>query len=372
MNSKQLWNRRAQLVEAMNAAATEERMDDALRIEGQIAALDERIADALEQEEQARNAAAAGTINREHATLGERLFGARDAFTGIEPGFSVAVPLRDAASSLPTPQIYHRELPALVAPPAGFLATLAHGTTDGDEHFFQIPTLTNNAAGWSSGNKAESAIAWTDDVAHIETIAHWIPINKQTARRYGQLESLTSGALMLGLDLKCNYLSLRGSNSSGIKGIMNYSGVLSHTMASGKNIKDTIWTMKRKVRVACGIEPNYVALSPFAIEEMAQAKDEIGNYLFPELEKGGTVCGLEIVEDVNMTNSSTHKEEALVYYSGGATWNVADPQEVTVGLTGNQLIQNAYTLLAELTADLRVDMPQAFCKCTDLGLTVES
>lgn len=372
MNSKQLWNKRAQLVEAMNAAATEERMDDALRIEGQIAALDERIADALEQEEQARNAAAAGAINKEHATLGKLLFGARDAFTGIEPGFSKAVPLRDAASSLPTPQVYHRELQGPVAPPTGFLATLAHGTTDGDEHFFQIPTLTNNAAGWSSGNKAESAIAWEDDVAHIETIAHWIPINKQTARRYGQLESITGGALMLGLDLKCDALSLRGANSSGIKGIMVYSGVLSHTMVSGANIKDTIWTMKRKVRVACGIEPDHVAISPYAFEVLAQSKDEVGRYLFPELENGGTICGLEVVQDVNMTNSSTSKEEALVYYSGGATWNVADPQEVTVGLTGNQFIQNAYTLLAELTADLRVDMPQAFCKCTDLGLTVES
>ena len=65
-------------------------------------------------------------------------------------------------------------------------------------------------------------------------------------------------------------------------------------------------------------------------------------------------------------------ESALVYYAGGASWDIADPQEVTVGLINSQLIQNEYTILAELTAALRVDMPAAFCYCGNLGIEVEA
>ena len=43
-----------------------------------------------------------------------------------------------------------------------------------------------------------------------------------------------------------------------------------------------------------------------------------------------------------------------------------------MGLTGSQFIQNAYTLLAELTACLRVDNPAAFCYCDDLGIVAEA
>lgn len=380
MNSKELWNKRQALVESMNAAATAEDMAEAHRLEGELRALDQTIAMVVEEEDEARNAAAVSPVAAKDATLAEHLFGARASFEGVEPGFKATAPIEAAVSGLPTPQIYKRDLQGPVAPPTGFLGTLLKGVTDGDEHFFKVPVLTNNAAGWTTGNKPESALAWTEGVAHIETIAHWIPIKKQTANRYAQLESLVSGALMLGLDLRCNEYALRGTNTSGIVGVTNTTGILSHTLrpaAAKKNLRDEIQTMKRKVRVATGIAPNHVCLSPYAIEELNQAKDEDGRYLFDEVQNGGTILGLTVVEDVNMTyttgsgDSATTKETALVYYNGGASWDIADPQEVTIGLTNSQFIQNEYTLLAELTAALRVDNPAAFCYCADLGLTVE-
>ena len=380
MNSKQLWNKRTALVTAMNEAATTDNMDEAHRLEGEIRALDAMIAQVIDEEDEARAAMASNPIVSEKATLGEKLFGAKASFEGINIGFKANVSVKDAVSGLPTPQIYRRDLPSPVAPPTGFLATLPKGTTDGDEHFFKTPVLTNNAAGWTSGNKPESALEWSDAVAHIETIAHWIPIKKQTARRYGQLEGIVSNSLMLGLDLKCNALSLRGSNSSGIVGVTNTTGILTHTLraaSAGKNLKDELVTMARKVRVASGIAAGYVCLSPYAIEELAQLKDDEGRYLFPDIKNGGTIGGMTVVEDVNMTyttgtgNNAVTKESALVYYAGGASWDIADNEEVTIGLVDKQLIQNEYTMLAELTAALRVDMPAAFCYCSDLGLTAE-
>ncbi len=376
MNSKQLWNKRTQLVAAMNEAAKADNMDEAHRLEGEVRALDLVIAEVIDEEDAARAAQASHTITAENATLGEKLFGAKAQFKGVHPGFKAFAPVKDAVSGLPTPQIYKRDLPSPIAPPTGFLGTLPKGTTDGDEHFFKTPVLTNAAAGWTSGDKPESALKWAEGTALIETIAHWIPIKKQTANRYSQLESIVANSLMLGLDLKCNEYALRGSNSSGIIGVTNTAGILTHTIraaSAGKNLKDEFQTMARKVRVASGIAAGYVCISPYAIEELSQLKDKEGRYLFPDISNGGTVAGLRVVEDVNMTytNGSETKETALVYYAGGASWDIADPQEVAIGLTNSQFIQNEYTVLAELTAALRVDMPAAFCYCSDLGLTAE-
>lgn len=374
MNSKQLWNKRTQLVAAMNEAATADNMDEAHRLEGEVRALDVMIAEVIDEEDNARAAQASHVLAGENATFAEKLFGAKAEFKGIHPGFKGAAPVKDAVSGLPTPQIYKRDLPSPIAPPTGFLGTLPKGTTDGDEHFFKTPVLTNAAKGWTSGNKPESALEWTEGTALIETIAHWIPIKKQTANRYSQLESIVANSLMLGLDLKCNEYALRGSNSSGIIGVTNTTGILTHTVrGEDKNLKDEFQTMARKVRVASGIAAGYVCISPYAIEELSQLKDKEGRYLFPDISNGGTVAGLRVVEDVNMTYTSegSTKETALVYYAGGASWDIADPQEVTIGLTNSQFIQNEYTVLAELTAALRVDMPAAFCYCADLGLKTE-
>lgn len=373
MNSKQLWNKRTQLVAAMNEAAKGDNMDEAHRLEGEIRALDAVIADVIDEEDGARAAQASHTVAGEGATLGEKLFGAKAQFGGIHAGFKASAPVRDAVSGLKTPQIWKADLQGPAAPPTGFLATIAHGTTDGDEHFFQTPVLTNKAAGWTTGNKPESSLEWKEAVANLETVAHWIPIKKQTANRFSQLESIVANSLMLGLDIKADEYALRGSNSSGIVGVANTPGILTHTKEEGKNLKDTLAAMKRKVRVATGIAPNYVCLSPYAIEELSEEKDTTGRYLFPEIANGGTICGLTVVEDVNMTvvSEGTSKETTLVYYGGGASWDIADPQEVTIGLTNSQFIQNEYTVLAELTAALRVDTPAAFCYCSDLGIKAE-
>ena len=369
--SKQLWNERATLVKAIDEAVIADNLDEARRCEGELRALDRQIEDTISFEDDERARAAKNPVGSEKQTFGEKVLGAENAFRGIDVGFEAKVDIKDAVSGLDTPQIYKRDLPGPVAPPTGFLSTLPKGKTDGDEHFFLTPELTNNAATWTSGNKPESAIEWEEATAPIETVAHHMPILKQTARRYKQLENIIGSSLMLGLDLVADYKALRGKNSNGITGVTETDGILLHTMQQGKNIKDTIQTMARKVRVSSGLAANYVCLSPRAIEELQQTKDEEGRYLFPDIANGGKVNGLTIVEDINMTTADG-KETALVYYAQGASWDIADQEEVTVGLVGNQFIQNAYTLLAEFTAALAVQIPAAFCYCGDLGIAADA
>ena len=76
---------------------------------------------------------------------------------------------------------------------------------------------------------------------------------------------------------------------------------------------------------------------------------------------------MTIVEDENVVVSTTSEgttttaDYMMVYFSGGCSLNVADEDQVDVGLIANQFIQNAYTLLAEGTYALKVPFPKAFC-----------
>lgn len=304
----------------------------------------------------------------------ELILGPRDSFNGLTEGWRTTVNMADlraatyaahnAVSGLGTPQIYSTDLPQPFAVPMGFIDTIPQGQTDGDEHYFQAPTFTNAAAGWASGDKPESSLEWLQVVAHIETIAHHMPILKQTARRYRQLENTVAGALLLGLAVRKDAYAVLGSNSSGIVGALNQSGILSYTAAADdENIYDMAVEMKAKVRLACGFTPDCVAMPSTLAARLKKAKGEDGHYLYPEIVQGGRLDGMRIIEDENVatTSGATTTPGMLVYFSGGCSWNTADPDTLDIGLTGNQFIQNAYTLLAEGTYAFKMPFPKAFC-----------
>ena len=367
--SKQLWNERAALVQAMNEAVVADNLDEARRLEGEIRALDRQIEDTVNFEDEERARAATNPVDGEKASIGEKLFGPKASFRGIEPGFKATFNPKDGVSGLDTPQIYKYDLPSPVEPIANFLATLPKGKTNGDEHYFMRPVFTNNAATWTQGNKPESAIEWTEDTAHIEVIAHQMPILKQTARRYGQLENIVSGSLMMGLDMVCDEKALRGDNENGIVGVTNRDGVLLHTLIEGENIVDTVLHMALKVRIASHLLPKYVCLSPRAAFLVLQIKDKNDRKIYSSLAEA--FPGMTVVEDENMTTADG-KESVLVYNTTGTRWDVADEGSVEIGLVDKQFIQNAYTMLAETSAALPMEIPSAFCYCGDLGIAADA
>lgn len=348
-----------------------EQLEDAYKAEGKLAQLREDMAHAvkaLEEENKAMKASVAEVVEDEAPkSLFAQAFGDEKDFAGLQPGMT-GTAFFNAATVLPMPKTTSTELPEYIKAPTNFLDTLPKGTADGAEQFFTAPVLTNNAAEWVSGDKPESALEWGENTANPGTVAHWIPIHKQMVRRYKVLEQRTGSALLAGVDMKADALAIRGDNPNGIVGVVNTTGILTHTMdtADKKNLRDNLVMMANKVRIASGYQATHVALSPNAIEALQFAKDANDNYLFPDLKAGGTIAGMTVVEDINMTAEG--KETALVYYNGGAEWKVADALELEVGTTDKQFIQNAYTLLAEETALLRVDVPAAFAYCADLGL----
>ena len=352
-----------------------EQMEDAYKAEGKLAQLREDMASAVKAMEAENAALKAQQIAEPEAERGmfAQAFGDEADFQGLQPGMR-GTAVMDAAWATDNPVSTDTDLPAWRKAPSNFLDTLPKGTANGDEKYFVTPALDNAAAIWNigDGDKPESELEWTEATAHMDTIAHWIPIHKTMARRYDTLDERTRGALMDGLEFKADAIALRASEQDGIVGVVNTAGIIEHTLDTtiGINLRDNLVTMARKARVASGYAPNYVCLSPYAIERLSFMKDSTGNYLFPDLRAGGTIAGMTVVEDVNMTAGG--KETALVYYNRAAEWKTAGGIELTVGTVNKQFIQNAYTLLAETDALLRVDIPAAFAYCADIGLAPES
>jgi len=314
--------------------------------------------------------------------LAHELFGPRASFTGIEPGWSARIPLakarmamhaaRNAVSGLSTPQIYSTELMGAAAPPMGFIDTIPHFPTDGDEHYYKQPALTNGAATWTSGNKAETTIAWSDATALLEVIAHQVPIAKQSVRRYRTLESTVAGILLLGLAMAKDAHAVAGTNSSGIVGAINQTGVQTYTLqTTGEmadcNPYDVAVEQKRLIRVNSGLTPDCVAMPSTVATFLKKAKGTDGHYMYPEIVNEGKLDGMKIVEDENLAitttsgGSTTTTNYQMCYFSGACSFGTADEDEVSIGLIDKQFIQNAYTLLAEGTHSFKMPIPKGFC-----------
>lgn len=342
-----------------------EQMQDAYKAEGKLSQLREDMASAVKAME-AENAAlkAAPVADEAPKSIFAQAFGSEADFRGIEPGMHGKA-IMDAAWTTNNPISTDTDLPRQPFTPMGFLGTLPKGRAEGDEKYFVAGGYSNAADEWTTGNKPESEIEWQDVTAHLSTIAHWIPIHKLMAKRYGTLEERTADMIRTGLRQKADELALFGNNSNGIVGITNITGVQTYTAVQTDNLYETIVKMAGKVREQ-GFAPNCVALHPEAVTALSLLKDN-NNYLFPNLRAGGTIAGLTVVEDANLlVDQSNNTLGAIVYYNGGAVWKTADEIELTVGTTDKQFIQNAYTLLGETTALLRVDQPLAFCYCADV------
>ena len=302
-------------------------------------------------------------------TFIERVLGPKDSFTELTPGWKVTVDTAYAPSALPIPEKYDTNLPGAVRLPAGIVSTLPTARTNEAEHYFQQPAFDNKAAAWTSGNKAQSGLEWPLAVANLETIAHYIPVPKLAVRRYRNLESTISGALLMGLEQVKDAHVVLGSNASGIVGLANQTGIQTYTKGQTENIYDIVVKMAAKVRVKSGFAPDCVAMPTSIFADIKTAKGTDGHYLYPEIVQNGTIDGLRIVIDENLAvaSGSTITNGIMVYFSGAAQFLVADPDEVTIGLTDKQFIQNAYTLLAEGTYALKVPIPAGFCYCSSVS-----
>lgn len=375
MNSRQIFAVIADLEAKQVKAVADGDADAALRLDGEIKARKADLEMALEAEDALRTNSK--PIKAEAPkTRAERIFGAKDSFKGVEAGFATRI--EASITGLSTPETTDTSLEKVAKKPVGFINTLPESTTNASETYYEEPAFTNAAAGWVSGDKPESDLEYASATANLETVAHWIPIKKQQANRFEDLEDVVEDALLVGLDMKNDYIALRGNDLNGIVGITENASIQTFTytatmQSDGVNIKDVIGRMATKVRIQSGMPATHVCLSPNAIQALQEAKDDNGNYLFPDISRFGTIDGLQIVEDVNMQivdltdpDNPVVTESCLVYYNRAARVKMADDKQISIGLVNKQFIQNEYTMLAECTWLLKVSKPKGFCYCDDL------
>ena len=364
MNAIQIIDRINQVREQAAQAASEGRTEDALRLGGQLDELNAQLEDAIRREDAARavaNTLGGATPEWRPRNVAQAFLGPRDQFAGVrlvpEDGLTN---ITDAVSGLPTPIETDRDIPALQLLSAGFVDSLAKGRTDGDIRYMQAGTYTNAAAAWTEGtNKPESSYTWVEQTAHMQIIAHQTPVSVFALKHYGQLESVITNELMVGLRNAEDVAALFANNANtGIVGVTQTADA--YTPATNDNLYDTIVKMKARSLANTGIAPTHVAVAPEVATALELLKTNGGEYL--RLYQGGRIAGLEVVEDVNLsvTVQSTTSAGILVYNANAATWFTAEENEVLMGVIDKQFIQNARTMLAEGEHALKVTHPKSF------------
>lgn len=362
MNAMQIHDRIKDLREQASKAAAEDRTEDAIRLGGQIDELNVQLENALRDEDEARNVAKPVASEPKWApkNVAQAFLGPRDQFTGVKTVKDGELSnITDAVSGLPTPIETDRDIPALQRLSAGFVDSLAKGRTDGDIRYMQAGTYTNAAAAWTTGNKPESSYTWAEQTAHMQIIAHQTPVSVFALKHYGQLESVITNELMVGLRNAEDVAALFANNANtGIVGVTQTADP--YTKVAADTLYDTIVKMKAKSLANTGIAPTHVAVAPEVATALELLKTNSGEYL--RLYQGGRIAGLEVVEDVNLsvTVESTTSAGILVYNANAATWFTAEENEVLMGVIDKQFIQNQRTMLAEGEHALKVTHPKSF------------
>lgn len=263
---------------------------------------------------------------------------------------------------------------------------LINGTTTSDAIvFFRELLFTNNAAGVPQAThtaaasetpanasvKPESAITFEQDTAPVVTIAHWIPITRQTLQDAGQLQTYVEQRLLDGLRLVESDQLLNGTGTNDLEGLLPTTGVqdLNAAYFLGAPVADAgtdnenfnrIRRAKTLIRTVGRAVPNFVVINPADLEQFDTATDANEQY-FGAGPYGGSnparLWGLRVVEDENIAENTALVGDGRM----AAVWDRMQSQ-ILIDTIDDQFIRNMLTILAEERLALTVFRPAAFAE----------
>lgn len=366
LNSKQLWQERARLEDEQRKAADDGDKDKALIIQGHIEQLDLTLGHVIDMENELRNAPKPQPVR---ASFAERVFGSRDEFHGVEIGFKASAEriLNDASVvTVGAPTEIELELPAKPETPfETFASTLLETPAAGSVTYKQRSTQTGEPDTWggvtdgNSATKSRVLYSYKDAVANKETIAGYVPLSKDSLADYDELLDIANHDLLLDLDMKTNKKYWNGSSSTGIKGIVNTTGIQTFTTGMSGIYYDAIRKMRTLVMKNGSAIPTHVAVSPEIKEAIDLYKTATGLY---QTLGGNVYWGMAVVEDPDCPG-------ILVYDSFAARRRaIHGGVSVEIGYYNDQFIKNELSILAEHTKALQVRRPDGFCYATKTDL----
>lgn len=289
------------------------------------------------------------------------------------------------SASMLLPQV----LPTIFRPaeqPLTLRDVLSSITTQSDAVIVMSETsFTNNAtevaeatatsgSGFTAAAKPESALAFSEVSFPIQTIAHWIPITRQTLQDLPQLESYINDRLITGLKRRENTEFLSGNGTApNIRGLLNTSGiqVLDDAPTTGyftvNPVRDAGQKNENLNRVLRGIQkimwtglanPTFLTMHPTDYEAFLTTTNSQQNYLFggPAAGRQATLWGLPVVQEPGLAAGT-------VVVGDGTMAAVADRQDATIYVADQHadfFTHNILVILAEERVGLVVYRPAAF------------
>ena len=260
---------------------------------------------------------------------------------------------------------------------------LLNGTTTSDAiTFIRELLFTNAAAGvaeasasdGATGLKPESALTFEQDSASVKTIAHHIPITRQTLDDVAQMQTYVEGRMIDGLKLEESDQLLNGGGSADLTGILQTSNVqaLDATYFAATPVVNSgepqenfnrIMRAKAKVRSTGRAKATFAVLNPSDLEVMITLGNQMGNYYgagpFSNGANNTNLWGLRVVEDENIAAGTSLVGDGRY----AAVWDRMQAQ-IFIDTINDQFIRNMLTILAEERLALTVFRPTAFAKVT--------
>lgn len=263
-------------------------------------------------------------------------------------------------------------------------SVLINGTTTSDAiTFIRENVFTNSAAGVPEAThtsaadetpvnasvKPESALTFEQVTAPVVTIAHWIPITRQTLQDATQLQSYVENRLIEGLKLEEADQLLNGTGAPDLTGILQTANVqdLDNTYFSGAAVADAgqnnedfnrILRARRLIRTTGRARANFVVLNPTDHERMITLTDGDKQYFGAGPFGNAAVTslwGMRVVEDEAMTAGFCLVGDGRM----AAVWDRMQSQ-IFIDTIDDQFIRNMLTILAEERVALTVFRPVAF------------
>jgi HK97 family phage major capsid protein len=285
-----------------------------------------------------------------------------------------------ATGAFPADLIQPQQVPGIfrgIEPPLNVRDVLINGQTTSDAIVYFRELLFTNAAvevaqatTTSNGAKPESAITFEQATAPVVTIAHWVPITRQTLQDAAQMETYVNQRLLAGLARREDAQLLNGDGTgANMTGLLATSGIqaadAAYFTANGVNDPGTdneninrIRRAKTLVRVVGQAVPTFVVLNPYDIEAFETFTDADRQYLMggPYGTPLRPMWGLRVVESENIAEGTALVGDGTM----AAVWDRMQAALYTTDSHSDFFIRNILVILAEERLALTVFRPAAF------------
>jgi HK97 family phage major capsid protein len=261
-------------------------------------------------------------------------------------------------------------------------AALGSGRTTSDNVTVLQENVFTNAAvevaeatATNEGAKPESAITFTEVTFPVRTVAHWIPITRQTLEDLPMMESYVDQRLRDGLERRIDNQLINGDGTApNISGLLDQSGLTTadaaYFAANAVNDAGTdnenlnrIRRAKRLVMTTGDATATFILANPADAEDWDTLSTTTGEYLVGDPTSGAGISrlwGLPVYEDENIAAGT-----AIV--GDGTQAAVIDRMDAAVYMSDSHsdfFIRNIFVLLAEALLTLVVFRPAAFVVTT--------